>query len=92
MVSPRVSLVMPCFQQTAFLEEAVRSVLDQREVDVELLVMDPGSTDGSHELLAAISVRLLRTGFRQIDAAIQQSVASIGEHYDVQRVDLLVLG
>lgn len=48
---PQISIVMPCYQQVAFLEEAVRSVLDQEGVDLELLVMDPGSTDGSRELL-----------------------------------------
>lgn len=48
---PLVSIVMPCFQQAAFLREAVRSVLDQQGCEVELLVMDPGSTDGSRELL-----------------------------------------
>jgi len=48
---PLISIVMPCYQQAAFVEEAVRSVLDQREVEVELLVMDPGSADGSRELL-----------------------------------------
>jgi glycosyltransferase involved in cell wall biosynthesis len=42
---------MPSFQQVGFLEEAVRSVLDHEDVFVELLVMDPGSTDGSLELL-----------------------------------------
>lgn len=50
---PQMSIVMPCFQQVAFLEEAVRSVLEQ-PVDVELLVMDPGSTDGSRELLQSL--------------------------------------
>ncbi len=52
--SPLISIVMPCYQQAAFLEEAVRSVLDQQGVDVELLVMDPGSTDGSRELLQSM--------------------------------------
>lgn len=52
--NPRVSIVMPCFQQATFLEEAVRSVLDQRLSGVELLVMDPGSTDGSRELLLSL--------------------------------------
>ena len=52
---PLVSIVMPSFQQAAFLEEAVRSVLDQRiSGTVELLVMDPGSQDGSRELLAGL--------------------------------------
>ncbi len=46
-----VSIIMPCFQQALYLEEAVRSVLDQELPGVELLVMDPGSTDGSRELL-----------------------------------------
>lgn len=52
---PRISIIMPCFQQRPFLEEAVRSVIDQQGVDVELIVMDPGSTDGSRELLLALS-------------------------------------
>ena len=52
--APRLSIVMPCFQQVTFLEEAIRSVLNQREVDVELIVMDPGSTDGSRELLTTL--------------------------------------
>jgi glycosyltransferase involved in cell wall biosynthesis len=45
---------MPCFQQVHFVEEAVRSVLDQEAVDVELFVMDPGSTDGSRNLLLSL--------------------------------------
>ena len=49
-----ISIVMPSYQQAAFLEEAVRSVLDQEGVAVELLVMDPGSTDGSRELLLTL--------------------------------------
>lgn len=46
-----ISIVMPSYQQVAYLEEAVRSVLDQQGVEAELLVMDPGSTDGSRRLL-----------------------------------------
>ena len=49
-----ISIVMPSFQQADFLEEAVRSVLDQPVSAVELLVMDPGSTDGSRELLRSL--------------------------------------
>jgi glycosyltransferase involved in cell wall biosynthesis len=55
--APGISIVMPCYQQVAFLEEAARSVLDQAGVDVELLVMDPGSTDGSRELLQGLKNR-----------------------------------
>ena len=51
---PKISIIMPSFQQEAFLEEAVRSVLDQKSVDMELVVLDPGSTDGSRELLVSL--------------------------------------
>lgn len=46
---------MPSYNQAPFLEEAVRSVLDQTGVAVELLVLDPGSIDGSRELLVRLS-------------------------------------
>jgi glycosyltransferase involved in cell wall biosynthesis len=49
-----ISIVMPSYNQASFLEEAVRSVLDQAGVEVELLVMDPGSKDGSRELLVRL--------------------------------------
>ena len=52
--SPLFSIIMPCYQQVCFLEEAVRSVMNQENVDLELLVMDPGSTDGSRELLQTL--------------------------------------
>lgn len=52
----QISIIMPSFQQAPFLEEAVRSVLDQEQVDVELIVMDPGSTDGSRELLQQLKI------------------------------------
>jgi len=52
--NPLISIIMPSYQQAAFLEEALRSVLDQEKVDIELLVMDPGSTDGSRELLLSL--------------------------------------
>lgn len=50
----RISIVMPSFQQATFLEEAVRSVLELQPANLELLVMDPGSTDGSRELLLTL--------------------------------------
>ncbi len=47
----QISVVMPSYNQARFIEEAVRSVLEQQGVELELLVLDPGSTDGSRELL-----------------------------------------
>lgn len=47
---PRVSVLMPVRDRDRFLEAAMRSVLTQSFSDLELLVMDDGSTDRSAEL------------------------------------------
>ena len=51
MHSPRVSIVMPCFNGERFLAEAIESVLGQTLQDFELIVVDDGSTDGSTAIL-----------------------------------------
>jgi glycosyltransferase involved in cell wall biosynthesis len=43
--SCRVSVVMPCFNHGEFLPEAVASVIHLERDDVELIVVDDGSTD-----------------------------------------------
>jgi len=44
---PRVSIVMPVYNGERFIAESVRSVLASELADLELLVLDDGSTDGS---------------------------------------------
>lgn len=48
---PRISIVMPCFNAVAYVEEALRSVLLQGYPDLELIVMDGGSTDGTVDVI-----------------------------------------
>ena len=51
MTLPTVSIVVPSFNQARFLEEALGSLLQQRDQIHELIVMDGGSTDGSKEII-----------------------------------------
>ena len=46
---------MPCFNAVAFVEQAMHSALEQDYGNVELIVVDDGSTDGSREVLARVA-------------------------------------
>lgn len=48
---PRITIVTPSFNQAQYLEETIRSVLLQGYPNLEYLVYDGGSTDGSVEIL-----------------------------------------
>ena len=69
--SPRVSVIIPTYNRSWCLSEAIDSVLSQTHHNTELIVVDDGSTDETPALLARYGNRLrcLRQTNRGVSAA-----------------------
>jgi glycosyltransferase involved in cell wall biosynthesis len=52
---PLISVIMPCYNAAPFVREAVASVLGQSHSEIELIVVEDGSTDGSVALLKRLA-------------------------------------
>ena len=80
--TPEVSVVIPTRDRSRLLALTLRSVRWQRGVDLEVLVVDDGSTDDTAEVVAAIAdprIRLVRQPVAQgVSAARNRGIAEAG--------------
>ena len=80
---PRISIVTPSYNQAQYIGWTVRSVLLQRYPDLEYIVMDGGSTDGTMRALEPYAARFARLVSErdkgQSDAVCRGFARSTGE-------------
>src|SRR5713101_5023924 len=60
----RLTVVIPHFNQKDFLPRAVASILEGETGEIEIIIVDDGSTDGSEPVLAALEANPLITVIR----------------------------
>lgn len=74
-----ITVVMPCFNSAAHVERSVACVLSQTYHDIELLVVDDGSTDNSLEIVLGIADSRLRAIPQQNEGASAARNRAISE-------------
>lgn len=77
-LEPRVSVVIPAFDASSYVAEALRSVLDQTRPPDEVIVVDDGSTDDTATIAASFgtAVRVLQQPHTGPGAARNSGVAA----------------
>lgn len=55
---PKVSIIIPSFNCELYIAETISSVLHQTHPDIELIVVDDGSTDRTREIVASFGSRV----------------------------------
>ena len=48
---PRISVIMPAYNASKYISEAIESILNQTFTNFELLICDDGSTDGTLDIV-----------------------------------------
>jgi len=91
----KVSIVTISYNQADFLEEAILSVLNQDYQDIEYIVVDPGSSDGSREIIEKYRDRIAKIIFEKdqgpADGLNQGFALATGEVYGFLNSDDILL-
>ncbi len=89
--APKVSVIIPSFNGERFIAEAVGSILGQTWRDLELIVVDDGSTDGTRALLREMAagdarMRVIEKTNEGLIATLNRAIAEARGAY-IARLD-----
>jgi len=70
MTTPAVSVLMAVYNGASFLKESIQSILSQSYKDLELLIIDDGSDDGSLEIINSFTDKRIRVLQNQLNKGL----------------------
>lgn len=95
MTSPRVSIVMCCYNAAKYIKESINSILNQSFNDFEFIIWDDGSSDNTKDIINSYSDRRIKyfyhanTGLGQaLKMACEKAVAPIIARMDSDDISL----
>lgn len=83
--APFISIIVPAYNAEAYLDECVESIIGQSYADIEIILVDDGSTDATPQLCDAWAskdkrIRVIHTDNRGLSAARNRGFANaVGE-------------
>ena len=57
LAAPKISVIIPFYNRKRHIKECIKSILSSSLEQIEVICVDDGSTDGTHELLEKLSVK-----------------------------------
>lgn len=98
---PLVSVVIACYNHEFFVQDSIQSVIDQTYQNIELIIIDDGSKDGSvkkiQEMIPTCQQRFIRFEFRHrlnkgLSATLNEALEWCkGEYYSALASDDMML-
>jgi len=94
--NPKVSIVLPVYNQVDYIDQSINSVLNQTYKNIELIVVNDGSTDGTELKLAKYSdlgnVILHSQENRKLPAALNKGFEfATGDYYTWTSADNIMM-
>ena len=86
MESPSVSVILPVFNGAAFLQQAIDSVVQQTLTDVELIIINDGSTDSSEQIILSYKDERIRYFKNEINKGL---VFTLNKGIELSRADFI---
>lgn len=89
---PKVSVIIPVYNHERYVEDAILSVLEQDYQNIELIVINDGSTDNSNEKIIELSERCTFKYINQKNQGLSQTLLnglalSTGEYFAIVASD-----